>query len=213
MIDIQNIEDNYKSMSVDELLNLSKKPQDLRLEVIPILQKELINRKKNQEALALTDFLIKSRENEKPRYKDLSSVELRKLIDTRLDSGQSLESIKIDLKDEGINVFDIINEDEKLRDKAFDYITQLKQQGLEDKEIDQKLKENLSLDKADSEMLKVQLKKKGRQNLIFGYSLTIIAAILIMVSISLGGNVTISAIVIVCIGIWRIITGYDQIKD
>lgn len=211
MNDLRNIEENYKRMADEELKHLTRTPQDLRLEVIPILQQELLNRGQNKEAMSLTDFLVKTKE--KPRFSDLTVVELKQLINDRLESGESIESIKLDLKDDGVNIFDVINDDNKLKEKAFDYIAHLKQQGLEEKEIDEKLKETFSIEKEDSEMLKIQLKKSGQQNLVFGYSLTIIALLLIIISLSLGGSVTIGGIIVLTLGIWRIFKGYEQIKE
>jgi len=211
MNDLRNIEEKYKGMTIEELIRLTIKPQDLRLDVIPILQMELFNRGLKKEAMSLTDFLVKSKE--KPRFSELSVVELKQLIEDRLESGESIESIKIDLKDDGINIFDIINDDNTLKEKAFDYITHLKQQGLEENEIDEKLKETFSMEKGDSGMLKIQLKKNGNQNLIYGYTISIIALLLIIISLSVGGSVTIGGIIILSLGIWRIFKGYEQLKE
>jgi hypothetical protein len=210
MNDLRNIEENYTRMSIEELRRLTTKPHELRLEVIPILQQELLNRGQNKDAMSLTDFLVKSKA--KPRFSEMSIIELKQLIGDRLDSGESIESIKIDLKDDGIDIFDIINDDNKLKEKAFDYITHLKQQGLKEKEIDEKLKETFSIGEEDSETLKIQLKKKGNQNLILGYSISIIALLLIVISLSVGRSVTVAGVVILAISIGRVIKGHEQLK-
>ncbi len=211
MDNLKSIQENYKKMDIDKLIQLSMQPHDLRLEVVPILQEELLSRGLKEEAMALTEFLIGTKEE--TRFQDMSTAELKQLITDRLESGEPIESIKLDLKDDGINIFDVINDDTKLKDEAFDYIVDLKQKGIEDSEIDKKLKENLSIDKEDSEMLKIQLKQNGKQNLTLGYAISIIALLLMTMSLSLGGNVTIGGGLLLAIGIWRIFRGYEQTKD
>lgn len=210
MNDLRSIEENYRRMTIEKLIDLAMKPQELRIEVIPILQQELLNRGLNKEAISLTDFLVRSKE--KPRYSESSVVELKKQIEDRLESGESIESIKANLKDDGINIFDIINDENEVNEKAFDYISYLKQKGVGEKEIDEKLKKTFSMEKEDSEMLKIQLKKKGNQNLIIGYSISIIALLLIITSF-VGNRVTIGVIFVLAIGIWRIVKGYEQLKE
>ena len=210
MDDLKAIEENYRRMRTDELLHLSKTPQDLRLEVIPLLQKELLNRHQQEEALMLSSFLINSREQH--RFKNLTKKELKELIQARLDSGESLESIKLDLKDDGINIFDIINEENKLLEKTFDYITHLKNEGLGDEEIDEKLQKDLAIEKQEVDIIKERLRKRGKLNLSVGYTLLSVAVIFSIISLSAGGQITIKGILAAGIAIWRIIVGHDQLK-
>lgn len=210
MNNLKDIQENYESKNVEDLIHLALNPQELRLEVIPILQKELLNRGQTEEAMSLTDFLVKAKE--KPRFSDLPKAELRKLIKDRLATGEPMESIKIDLKDDGVNIYEIINNDHKLKEKAYNYITHLKEQGLEEEEIDEKLKETLSIEKEDTEMLKIQLKKSGKKNLIFGYTISIIALLLLTIALGTGGSVGFGAIFVLGFGVWTISKGYEQIK-
>lgn len=210
MKSIEEIEENYQKMYVGELIELTKNPKYLRLDAIPVLQKELIKRGQHEEALHLTDFLIGS--DSKARYRKMSDEELTQMIKDRIESGDSLEKIKLDLKEVGINMFDIMNKDHDLNEQRLDYITYLKQEGLSENQIDEKLKDTLLMDTKDSEMLKVELKKKGKQNIIMGYTFTIVAAFLILVSFSLGGRVTIGGIGVLSVGVWMISKGYDQRK-
>lgn len=210
MNNLKDIQENYESKNVEDLIHLALNPQELRLEVIPILQKELLNRGQTEEAMSLTDFLVKAKE--KPRFSDLPKAELRKLIKDRLATGEPMESIKIDLKDDGVNIYEIINNDHKLKEKAYNYITHLKEQGLKEEEIDEKLKETLSIEKEDTEMLKIQLKKSGKKNLIFGYTISIIALLLLTIALGTGGSVGFGAIFVLGFGVWTISKGYEQIK-
>ncbi len=210
MNNLERFNEIYNKMTPEELTGLTLRPQDLRLEVIPILQQELINRRLNKEAMSLTNFLVSTKE--KSRFNDLSVDELKQLVKERLESGESIESIKIDLNDDGINVYNLITDEVKLKEKALDYIMHLKEEGLDENEIDTKLQDTLSIGKEDSEMLKVQLRKNGKYNLIFGYSITAILLLVMMVSLSVGGSISIGTIIVLALGVWRIYRGYEQLK-
>ena len=210
MSDLKDIQENYKKMSIEKLIDLTIKPEGLRLEIIPILQQELISRGKTEAAMSLSEFLV--RPKEKSRFRKLSEVDLKKLIKERLDSGESIESIKIDLKDDGVDFFNFINNDDKLKDQAFDFITDLKKNGVGDKEINQKLNETFSLEKQEAEILKVQLRKRGRQKINSGYFLLIIGLILIVGSLSINGGINIAGIVFIGSAIWKISLGHDEKK-
>lgn len=141
MIDLKDIQENYKRMPLEKLIMLANNPKELELEAIGILQQELLNRNQTKEALSFTEFLInRKKENS---IGNMSMPELKQLIKDRLESGEPIENIKIDLKEEGIDIFDIVNSDNKLKEKAFDYILHLKENGNNDNEIDKKLKEIL----------------------------------------------------------------------
>ena len=204
------IEKNYKTKSDGELKKLVNKPFELRLDVIPVLQKELLNRGLQDEAMALTQFLLKSKK-EGRALNELSKRELLDHVNERIESGEPLDNIKDDLRLHGIDVFEVFN-DEGYEEKAMDYITDLKLQGLKTEEIDQKLQETLSIDKQESALLRAQLRKRGNQNLVVGYTMVIIALILIVLSAGYGGSVTVGGVLIICFGVWRIVAGYEQIK-
>lgn len=210
MNDLNDVRRNYKRLQDEELRRLALQPEELRLEVIPVLQEELLSRGQTHEALLLTEFLVKSKE--RAEFTSMSLAEVKELVHERLALGESLESIKMHLRDYKINVFDIIDNDSKLKTKAFDYIIRLKREGFEDAEIDEKLKETFLVEKDDIEMLKTELKKNGRKNLIFGYSFFVIAFVLFVLSLAVGGRITIGGVFILVLGILRIVKGHEQSK-
>jgi hypothetical protein len=205
MIDITLVEDNFKKLSTDELIDLAKKPEQLNREVIPLLQKELINRNKPEEAITLSNYLVNG-----PEKVNLSLEELQEETYERMQSGESIESIKFDLKEKGINTFDVIDNDNKRKNKVFDYIISLKDLELEDSEINQRLQEKYSITEEECEILKTSLKNKGRQNLIIGFASVGITLIIVPVVLSAGGSVGLGAIMIFGLGIWRIAEGTKQ---
>jgi hypothetical protein len=211
MYELKDIEDNYKKMTDEYLIDLAKKPQDIRLDILPLLQKELLVRSLNEEAMYITDFLVKSKEES--RYKNMTDAELKKLIAQRIDSGESLESIKIDLKDDGVNIFDIIDKNSKLKNKAIDYLAQLKKEGYQETEIEEKLKETLSIEKIDTLQLRNELKKRGKINLIWGSLITILALLIMSTSFFVGDTITIGSFAFIVLGIWKLHQGYEQLKN
>ncbi len=208
-MDLSAIEQNYQAMATEDLIRLSKKPSDLRIEVIPILQNELLNRGKREDAMELSNYLIKTKTSEDI---DMSTDEFTNLINERIDSGESVDSIKIDLKEKGINLVDVVIEDEKLRKKAFDLIIDLNKQGLLEKDLDKKVMAAFSISQGDVDILKSQLRQRGRNNQVSGYALVIISIIFMIVFFSIGGYVTITAILALVGGISMIVNGHDQLR-
>jgi hypothetical protein len=200
--------ENYKRMRTEELVQIARDPSDLELEIIPHLQAELLNRDKREEALRLSEFLIK-----RPGpQKELTKKELAESVKERIDSGEPLESIKLDLKDRGIDFFEVMNQENKLKDKTFEYLTSLKEEGLDETEIDQKLKATFGIDESEADILKRELRNKGKQNLIIGYFLVIVVGSLSLLTLGAGFGITIGGMLLTGIGIWRIVEGHQQRK-
>jgi len=204
MADLKVIETQYKQLSSEELIKISKTPEDLKIDVIPVLQRELLSRGMNEEALELSHYLVSG----PSKSKNLSTREIRMLISERLQSGESIESIKANFDDLRVNINDYLEEDIKLENKMFDYMASLQSQGLSDEEINSKLKTNFSLEEQDSEILKARLKRKATYNLIIGYTLVIVVGLLSLFILANGGRIGIGAIIILGIGVWRIYEGH-----
>jgi hypothetical protein len=192
MDNLNLVEENYQRLSTDELIRIAAAPAALAPEAIPLLQKELIARNHPEEALALTRFLLDG----PLRLSFLSVEELQKLVFERLESGESIESIKIDLKENGIDIFNIINAESGEMEKAFDYMLSLKDQGLDDTEVKEKMQETFSIDENATEVLHAQFKKRGWQNLVIGISLVGIGTVLLAAT-----------------GMWRIVVGARQLRQ
>jgi hypothetical protein len=195
----------YKTISTEDLIYLSKKPNELRIEIIPHLQSELLNRGEKEEALLLSEYLINSSKSNK----ELTKEDIKKIIQDKINQGENLENIQIDLKEMGISIIDHIDDIEKLRNKALEYLTILKQDGLNENEIDNKLKNTFNLSEQDSEILRSDLRKKGRQNLIIGYLILAIMLIAIIITVSINLPIMIAT----GWSIWIIYKGHSQIKQ
>jgi hypothetical protein len=117
------------------------------------------------------------------------------------------------LKENGIDILDIINAESKEREKAFDYMLALKNLGLDDTEVKEKMQETFSIDEVTSEVLQAQFKKRGWQNLVIGFSLVGIVGLLIILGINAHNGIGIGAVLVAATGIWRIVVGSRQLRS
>jgi hypothetical protein len=177
MLDLELIKQKYQDMLTDDLVRLSKKPKDLREEVIPILQAELKRRGKRDDADALTLLL-----NETPelKYQDLSLIELREIVKERMEAGEEMESIKIDFRLNGIDVFELLKDEVHFEEEVYNSITQMKQDGASTEAIDHHLAENYQIEKSDTDKIKADLIVMGKRNQNWGFILIIISSLLIL---------------------------------
>lgn len=208
MDNLSLIIESYKTLSTDDLVSIANEPESLDSEVIPYLQSELFNRNKKEESIALGNFLIKNTFS----YRDLTREELARMIKERVESGEMLESIRLDLKDHGIDIFEIIDGEERFKGRVLDYMTSLKEVGLEDAEIAEKMNEAFNINSSETDILKQQLHSAGRRNVILGYSLVIVSVALILLAISFGGGPGIGGVILIGLGIYKIMQGNKQRK-
>jgi len=210
MMEFKTPEEIYREMSDEDIILIAYQPEGIELEHIPIIQKELIKRRKQDEALMLSEYLIAA--NQKKNLARLSNEELRVYINQRVEQGESIDAISLDLKESGINIFDIIEAENKQRDDAFDFITDLKQKGYEEYEVDSKIKEKYSLQQDEVEDLHVQRNKSGRMNMVFGVVVVAVALILLPGAIEYSNRRFAGAICLVAFGVWQIYYGYQKTR-
>ena len=199
-------------MPIDDLIKLSKKPKDLREEVIPILQAELTRRGKKGDADTLANF---KEEDSNLLYQNMSLNQLREMVEERLNAGEEMDSIKIDLRLNGIDVFEVLKEEVKLQEEVFDSITKLKETGASSDDIDKHLEKSYNIEKSDANKIKTDLKIKGKRNQTWGFTLIIISCILILLMI-LGENyfkILKTTIFLFISGISMYAIGVKQAKD
>ena len=211
MENLDLIIEKYKHLTTEELIDLAKKPGELEREIIPHLQSELLNRDKKEAALSLSNYLI-NLPVVPVSLKGLTKAELFELIKLRIDSGENIEGIKLDLQDNGYNMLDILNADEELKNQSLNYLTSLKSEGLSEEEIDKKMKATFSVTENESEILKKQLKLKGKQNITIGYSILFVTILVGLLAVGVGGRVSYGLLVGIGSGIWLVALGYNQKK-
>ena len=207
MDNLKIIEDSYKKMSDDKLKLIVIELDNLIVEAIPILQQELLNRNLKEEVLVVTNFLLNLKENQNI-YENLSVGELQEIIDERLNSGESIESIKTDLEDNGVNIFEIFNTDSKEREEIYKNISYLKDLGYTEEEVSRELKSEFPLEESEAKRLQYELKSKGKKRLIFGYSTVFITFVIIFGF----GKFPVAWFFIFFLAVWNIYKGHKEIK-
>ena len=85
MLDLEIIKQKYQEMLTDDLVRLSKKPKDLREDVIPILKTELIKRGKKDAADTLINY---KDDNSELQYQNMTLSQLRQMVQERVDEGE-----------------------------------------------------------------------------------------------------------------------------
>lgn len=95
---------NYKAMPDGQLVELVKEAGSLRKEVLPLLQKELQERGMEEHALLLDKYL----REEVKAIGDMTKEELTNLVSQRLADGESIENMTIYLRENGINIYDLL---------------------------------------------------------------------------------------------------------
>lgn len=207
MNDLSAIEAAYKNMHTDELLQLAANPSGLRVEVIPVLQKELLSRNKQNEALELSRYLV-----EKPAsLRNTSPEDLLDMVKSRMDSGEPLESIKIDLKERGVNLYDLLNREDLARERIHDYVVSLKNRGLSDEEVNVQMQETFDIGEAEASLMNTEVRQKGTRNIVIGVSIVALLLLLLAGSIASGSyRMGFGVFIIFGLGIWLIVKGVGQ---
>jgi hypothetical protein len=201
-MELSEIEENYKRISTVQLIKLAKEADTLRPEVIPLLKKELIGRGLTQEASEI----------DKPKevpfdYTKLSLKEIQEVVSDRIQTGESLESIKVDLEDKGVDILDVFNVEGDKKEAAFELISELK----DDKFLNDRLK--AEFDYEESEVLELKREMKSRANVYFilGIFLVPVSIGLIFIAYENGSRVR-GLYFLLATGLTLLVTGFRQKK-
>ncbi len=204
---IQLLINHYKQLSTDELLKIAKNPEKIAPETISIIQNELISRDEFEVAYNLKSHVPTL---EKP-LSELTEIEISEIVIERINLGESIESIQMDLKSKGVNILDFMNEEVDSLQVKYKYILSLREEGLDEEEISQKVKQEFDINEIEDEELKIELRKKGSRNIKIGYLLIIISIIVTLVNIALDQVVFAFPLITFVVAIGLIIKGKQQI--
>jgi hypothetical protein len=174
-VDSKDIIEKYKRLHIDELLKLAAAPGDLREDVIPLLQQELVARGRTSEAESLGQSLAYAQnpsiqtdgdEQPLPQYYETTDVWLQK-TKTRFENGLPLEHIYAEAKDRGKDAIALLKKEEWYVEASLANINELREHGLSDEEIDQKL--NGSFSTADITVMRKKYLRNGIIALLLGF--------------------------------------------
>ncbi|MDR0231209.1 MAG: hypothetical protein LBI82_03725 [Dysgonamonadaceae bacterium] len=151
---LKNIENYYRNICDEELIRIAANSQDLRIEAIPLLYKELLHRnlQKESEQVNNSYYILKEKEN------------IRGLIFDRLSKTEAIEYEPIELKYND-KISDIFHGDNTLINLLSKFIINNKRQK---ESIFQQLNKVISLQENDVENIKALFKKKGKKDIIIG---------------------------------------------
>lgn len=206
MEEINAIAAYYHELTVSELLAIAAEPASLRKEVIPVLQKELIARGKPAEALSLSEFLV----SRPVSLKEMTMPELREAIQLRIASGEPMESIQTDVKDQGLNLLDIVNHGQESNEHMHAYITALRSEGLSGAALEEKVRTAFDMSEDEAQVLVHAVKQKGTRNIIIGVVLVIGLGLLIVGQTGGEYIVGLRGYIGLGLGAWLIFKGFRQ---
>lgn len=210
MIDTKDLAKAYHKMPIEKLVALTAEMDKLQPEALPILYAILNERGKAKEALLVQEYL--SKEPATKAVLEMSTEELQEIVTERLEQGEPMESIILHLKDQGIQVFDIFNEEQKSEDGVLEYITSLKDQGLNKDQINNDLQEKLGIEKENSEVWESKLKSRGKMNRLIGILCLILAVILLIIRLATTGGMGFGWMIFLFTGIMKIGQAHRQLK-
>jgi hypothetical protein len=167
MPDLKTIKSNYSRISTVELIELSKKPNELRKEIIPVLRDELKSRNE-MPAVEAMDALLNDQSNKKKLRSETQDVLLQEIED-RMANGETIESIRIDLNEREIDIAELYNEDSIYKEENFERrlieeIDKRKQDNEGYDEIKRNFIENEGLSEEGATKLISDAKAKGHRN-------------------------------------------------
>ncbi len=208
-MDLSTIKNNYSNLSNKQLVELIDKPKILRPEVIDLLKSELTLRGLTEELAILNENIeFEAFQNELIENPDKA----REYVQTRLKNGHSIEEIRLDLKELGLNVFELLS-DEIIEVESKNYIYQeLKDEGLNQVQIEEVLETEFNYSTEEQQQLKEIIRKRGRLYVTLGVFMAIIGLLLFVSSIAMG-RLRGSFILVFGFGIERIVKGQKLLQS
>ena len=207
MSNINEIRKNYSVFSTDKLLRIAKEIDGLKPEAVVLLQEELIKRNELDEASKITKHLI----NQKNEQELRNNFNPEDYIKKELKAGESIENIKFKLNTMGIDMFDVIKKEQSQENIILNYIESKKAEGESQETIDNDLKKSFNVDSNYVSEVQNKLREKGKKNTTIGIVLLVVS-IVINIFLLTKGRVSIPAILLFGLGIWKLVQGEHQLR-
>ncbi len=186
-MNLDTIKKNYARMNNIRLLELANAPKGLAFEVLPLLREELEKRGYEKEAHKITEYLEKS------------------------DSETQEEVLGDEFKEHGLRIFQVIAEEEKEKGALAETIMSLKEEGLSEEEIKQKMKREHDLDQQNFDEIKSSQRMYGRIQKRFGIGVAIIGFVIFLIMLD-GRTFFASPFLLLLIGLSLFLNGKRKIK-
>lgn len=126
---------------------------------------------------------LESQEKKKPSLAHLTPTEVRAIINTRLDRGEKIEVIKMDLQDRGVNIFELSLKETEREDMIEERFIQLQKEGKSKIEIDAQLKKEFNLPGKEAAKIPERMYTNGSWFIVIGSVLLMIGVPLFLVMV------------------------------
>lgn len=146
--------------------------------------RDVLREKKLQDLLAALEV----KEEKKSSLAHLSADEVRALINSRLERGENIEFIKMDLRDQGVNIYKMSMEESRSEENIERRFMELQSQGKSKIEIDAKLKEEFKLSGEQAAKVPERMRSNGSGLIGAGVLLLLIGIPLIAVTMQTPGR-------------------------
>lgn len=155
--------DNYKNHPEPVLKRIAGEYSKLTAEAQEALRDVLRERK-------LENLLseVEVQEQKKNSLAHLTADEVRILINKRLEQGENLEIIKMDLRSQGVNIYKMSLEESRSEENIDRRFMELQAEGKSKAEIEHALKEEFKIDKETSTKIPERLRATGAGLLVAG---------------------------------------------
>lgn len=206
-MDISEIKKKYADRTLFGLKEILNDLDGLRLDAVTALRDEFVKRDEMESAEQVNIFLKASTEAEVSI--DERHSQARQFIKDELEKGQSIQVIKLELMDQGINIFDIINREGDLELEIIEEVTKAKFENKSNKEISEQLDANYQITPETHIEIQKKIRRKGSFNMIFGILAILIGGIAVL-SFFVGKKLLPSGFFILSVGIFFTTRGIVQ---
>lgn len=191
----------FSNSTTEELLAVLRNIHSMDNEKIILLKQEFINREMFEESFAIDTFFSVQFDPSK-----LSLKEIQELVSDRLQTGESIESIKSDLADHGVTLAELIENEGKRIDTVFEKIAFAKERGVNEHNLDAELKERYNYSNEELTQVKVNLQKRSITYRVLGIVVVVFGVIFLLICFYLGrllGIFTAATILISGVSLYR----------
>jgi hypothetical protein len=203
MDDLKKFELRYKELPDSKLLELWKERNTLRSELVPVLKNEILTR-----GIKIDDSVVEVQSD----YSDLSYKELQEFVSERLQTGESIESIKIDLADHGINVMELFNRESEKNEKVYNFLASSQKHDEDEEYVKQTLKEEYGIEEGEIPEYKQQMKSRAKAYISVGGVLIFLSAIFLLIASETGMGGIRGILALLGGGVFLLMKGLSQRK-
>jgi hypothetical protein len=196
----------YSTIPTGDLIKLLPDIADMTIDDLVPLKEELEKSGMYDEAETVSEHLNFLND----QHESGSSEAFDKQLDKRLERGESLDNIKYEIKKKGIDIIEYASEEQVKKDTLFNYMSQLKEEGLTDREINERLIEEHHIENSEGNSLMNELHAKGVRNVRTGIILIITGFVFGIILFAFGNRISIGAIGIFIAGILKLNSGIKQ---